>query len=145
MLIISFCLFFWFCSIAIEAVVRVIPWACPSQTIFYSLSSGVYFLIAWASPPKISGLLELRFCKFLLTSTASPSVWNVACWDEFFLAPKQLFKCLVISEARIFWWHTWHYCSSSFFFGYVRIFSSMFLLLNRGLLNLNSLNPPLEW
>lgn len=65
----SFIFFCWLCNIAIEAVVLDILGACPSQTIFYSSYFLSSFLILWASPPKISGLLKLIFYKFLLTST----------------------------------------------------------------------------
>lgn len=133
------------CSIAIDAVVLEILGAWPSHTtLSYSFLSSS-FLIPWDSPPKISGLLRLMFSKFLLTSTKEPPsllVWPFVGLLLLFLAPKHVFKCFVISDARIFLLQTWQIWSSYFFFGSDKIFSSMFLLENNGLLSLNSsLNP----
>jgi hypothetical protein len=69
----SLIFFCWLFTIAILAVVRDILGACPSQIILSP--SGYYYLrnIFAPSPPKISGLLLLRFYKFLRISTSLPS------------------------------------------------------------------------
>lgn len=96
-----------------DAVVLVIFGACPSHII---LSSSAYicyyFLIPCDYPPKISGLLELKFCKFLLTSTPllPPDiklfVFVFCVLLELPVPLKQVFKCFVIYEDNIFFLHT---------------------------------------
>ena len=119
----------WFCTIAIAAVVLLMFTACPSHTTlsFYYYSFLYYLRIPCPSPPKISGLLLLKLCKFLLTSTASP---KFPCPFELLplLDDRQVFKCFVIYVANIFLLHTWHCCSNYFLFGSEIIFYSMFLL-----------------
>lgn len=138
----------WFWSIAIDAVVRDMLAACPSHTTFSS--SSLYFLessffIPWASPPKISGLLKLMLYKFLLTSTFDPAIEIYALLPGLlFLLEvlRQVFKCFVISDAKMFLLHTWQSWSSYFLLGSEIIFYYKFLFENRGLLSLNSSEYP---
>jgi hypothetical protein len=74
----------------------------------------------------MSGRLRDKLSRFLRMSTSSP--WRLEPCYVFFFMPRQVFRCLFISEARMFCRQTWHCCRiERTLTGSLMIFSSKLL------------------